>query len=97
MACGLPVIATDWSAQCDFFSDDVGYPIKVERLVPDLVAEDFIRLPRFRIYIRLSINGAMSEPLSDFRMSPSPTSSRQASTMKSANRALARLILSCQL
>lgn len=31
---------------------------------PNLAAEDFIRLPRFRIYLRLSIDGAMSEPFS---------------------------------
>jgi hypothetical protein len=34
MACGLPVIATDWSAHVDFFNKDVGYPIKVKDLVP---------------------------------------------------------------
>jgi GT2 family glycosyltransferase len=34
MACGLPVIATDWSAHCDFMSDSNAYPLKVERLVP---------------------------------------------------------------
>jgi glycosyltransferase involved in cell wall biosynthesis len=34
MACGLPVIATDWSAQCDFMNAGNAYPIAVERLVP---------------------------------------------------------------
>jgi len=34
MACGLPVIATDWSAQHDFLNDEVAYPLKVARLVP---------------------------------------------------------------
>jgi GT2 family glycosyltransferase/glycosyltransferase involved in cell wall biosynthesis len=34
MGCGLPVIATDWSAQRDFLSTEVAYPLRVERLVP---------------------------------------------------------------
>jgi glycosyltransferase involved in cell wall biosynthesis len=34
MACGLPVIATDWSSQCDFMNAENAYPIRVERLVP---------------------------------------------------------------
>jgi glycosyltransferase involved in cell wall biosynthesis len=34
MACGLPVIATDWSAHCDFMNDGNAYPLEVERLVP---------------------------------------------------------------
>ena len=34
MACGLPVIATDWSAQCDFMNHGNAYPIQVERIVP---------------------------------------------------------------
>jgi hypothetical protein len=34
MACGLPVIATDWSAYCDFMNQENAYPLKVERLVP---------------------------------------------------------------
>jgi glycosyltransferase involved in cell wall biosynthesis len=34
MACGLPVIATEWSAHLDFFHAGVGFPIEVERLVP---------------------------------------------------------------
>ncbi|NWG19462.1 MAG: glycosyltransferase [Chloroflexi bacterium] len=33
MACGLPVIATDWSGQTEFFHQDVGYPLRVRRLV----------------------------------------------------------------
>jgi glycosyltransferase involved in cell wall biosynthesis len=33
MACGLPVIATDWSAQREFFNAKVGYPVEVEALV----------------------------------------------------------------
>ena len=32
MACGLPVIATDWSAITEFFNDQVGYPIRVKKL-----------------------------------------------------------------
>ena len=34
MACGLPVIATDWSAQCDFMNAGNAYPLAVERLIP---------------------------------------------------------------
>jgi GT2 family glycosyltransferase len=34
MACGLPVIATDWSAQCDFMNHGNAYPVEVERLIP---------------------------------------------------------------
>jgi GT2 family glycosyltransferase/glycosyltransferase involved in cell wall biosynthesis len=34
MACGLPVIATAWSAHCDFMKEDVAYPLTVEKLVP---------------------------------------------------------------
>lgn len=34
MACGLPVIATDWSAQCDFMNADNAYPLAVDRLIP---------------------------------------------------------------
>ncbi len=34
MACGLPVIATAWSAQTDFIHDRVAYPLNIEGLVP---------------------------------------------------------------
>jgi hypothetical protein len=34
MACGLPVIATDWSAHCDFMNAENAYPLRVERIVP---------------------------------------------------------------
>ncbi|MEF3274045.1 MAG: glycosyltransferase [Chloroflexus sp.] len=34
MACGIPVIATNWSAQTEFFHEGVGFPIRVRRLVP---------------------------------------------------------------
>jgi glycosyltransferase involved in cell wall biosynthesis len=34
MACGLPVIATDWSAQTDFLTADVGYPLAVKKMIP---------------------------------------------------------------
>ena len=34
MACGLPVIATDWSAHCDFMNAENAYPLPVDRLVP---------------------------------------------------------------
>lgn len=33
MACGLPVIATNWSSQTDFYNERVGYPINVKGLV----------------------------------------------------------------
>jgi len=34
MACGLPVISTAWSAQSEFFNEDVGYPIGFRGLIP---------------------------------------------------------------
>lgn len=34
MACGLPTIATNWSAQTDFLNETTGYPIRVKGLVP---------------------------------------------------------------
>jgi glycosyltransferase involved in cell wall biosynthesis len=34
MACGLPTISTHWSAQTEFFNQDVGYPIDLKRLIP---------------------------------------------------------------
>jgi len=34
MACGLPVIATNWSAQSDFISNETTYLLDVERLKP---------------------------------------------------------------
>src|SRR6266404_4934910 len=34
MACGLPVIATDWSAHCDFMNAENAYPLPINRLVP---------------------------------------------------------------
>ncbi len=34
MACGLPAISTAWSAQTEFFNEDVGYPVEVKGLVP---------------------------------------------------------------
>ena len=33
MACGLPAIATDWSAQTDFCTEAYAYPVRVEKLV----------------------------------------------------------------
>ena len=33
MACGLPVIATNWSAQTDFLNDDTGYPLEIDGLI----------------------------------------------------------------
>lgn len=34
MACGLPVIATNWSAQTDFMTEQNAFPLQVERLIP---------------------------------------------------------------
>ncbi len=34
MACGLPVIATDWSAQTEFINDEIAYPLRVRQLIP---------------------------------------------------------------
>jgi glycosyltransferase involved in cell wall biosynthesis len=34
MACGLPVISTHWSAQTEFFNEEVGYPIDIKRFIP---------------------------------------------------------------
>ena len=34
MACGLPVIASNWSAQTDFIHDEIAYPLGIEGLVP---------------------------------------------------------------
>lgn len=34
MACGLPVIATHWSAQTEFMTPENSYPLQVESMVP---------------------------------------------------------------
>jgi len=34
MACGLPVIATNWSGQTEFMNETNAYPLRVKRLVP---------------------------------------------------------------
>jgi glycosyltransferase involved in cell wall biosynthesis len=34
MACGLPVIATNWSSQTDFMDSEYSLPIEVEKLIP---------------------------------------------------------------
>jgi glycosyltransferase involved in cell wall biosynthesis len=34
MACGLPTIVTDWSAQHDFVTDKIAYPVRVAKLIP---------------------------------------------------------------
>jgi GT2 family glycosyltransferase len=34
MACGLPAIATNWSAQTEFIRDDICYPLRVKQLIP---------------------------------------------------------------
>lgn len=34
MACGLPVIATDWGGHTDYMTANISYPLRVEKLVP---------------------------------------------------------------
>jgi GT2 family glycosyltransferase/glycosyltransferase involved in cell wall biosynthesis len=34
MACGLPVIVTNWSAHCDFMNEENAYPLPIAGLVP---------------------------------------------------------------
>jgi glycosyltransferase involved in cell wall biosynthesis len=34
MACGLPAITTNWSAQTEFMRDDICYPLRVARMIP---------------------------------------------------------------
>jgi hypothetical protein len=34
MACGLPVIATDWGGPADFLHEGVGFPLRVAKMVP---------------------------------------------------------------
>ncbi len=34
MACGLPVVATDWSAQTEFMNESNAYPLHVKKLIP---------------------------------------------------------------
>lgn len=34
MACGLPVIATNFSGPMEFLSEENGYPLQVKRLIP---------------------------------------------------------------
>ncbi len=36
MACGLPVIATNWSAPSEHITDEIAYPLRVKRLVTAL-------------------------------------------------------------
>jgi len=41
MACGTPVIATNWSSQCEFFNDKVGYPLRIKGLVPAVTVSPY--------------------------------------------------------
>ena len=34
MACGLPTIATNWSAQTEFIRDELCFPVRVKQLIP---------------------------------------------------------------
>jgi glycosyltransferase involved in cell wall biosynthesis len=34
MACGLPVIATHWSSQCDFMTNENSLPLQIDGLIP---------------------------------------------------------------
>jgi glycosyltransferase involved in cell wall biosynthesis len=43
MACGLPVIATHWSAPRDFMNSTNAYPLEVERLVPAVAKSPYYR------------------------------------------------------
>ena len=36
MACGLPVIVTDWSAPAEHISDEIAYPLRIKGVVPAL-------------------------------------------------------------
>lgn len=47
MACGLPVIATDWSAPRDFMNDGNAYPLAVERMVPAELTSPYYRGARW--------------------------------------------------
>jgi GT2 family glycosyltransferase len=41
MACGLPVIATDWGAQRDFFGEELGYPLRIKGLTPAIARSPY--------------------------------------------------------
>lgn len=43
MACGLPVIATDWSAQSDFMKETYAYPLQVKKLVPAIAKTPYYK------------------------------------------------------
>lgn len=43
MACGLPVIATDWSAPRDFMNAGNAYPLAVERMIPAELTSPYYR------------------------------------------------------
>jgi glycosyltransferase involved in cell wall biosynthesis len=47
MACGLPVIATDWSAPRDFMNSGNAYPLEVERMVPAELTSPYYRGARW--------------------------------------------------
>jgi len=51
LACGLPVIATDWGGAKEFFNENNGYPIRVKKLVK----------PPFR-FSKLYTNSLWAEP-----------------------------------
>jgi GT2 family glycosyltransferase len=41
MACSIPVIATEWSALCDFYNEEVGYPVRVKKLIPSITKSPY--------------------------------------------------------
>lgn len=43
MACGIPVIATNWSAQCDFLNDGNAYLLNVKKLVPAITKSPYYK------------------------------------------------------
>lgn len=41
MACSIPVIATNWGSQCEFFNNKVGYPLQIKGLVPAITVSPY--------------------------------------------------------
>ncbi len=43
MTCGIPAIATNWSAQCDFMNEENSYLIKVKKLIPAITKSPYYK------------------------------------------------------